>query len=265
MPELPEVETVRRMLRRELQNRVIVAALLSPDDLVLSGTPPEAFVSALVGSRVLDVGRKGKYWWLELDRKPWLFGHLGMSGWIHHLSPGEPEPRFWKLILEVEGGSRIAITDARRLGRVWLGESPATEKAILKLGFDALEEPPGVETLQAALKRRKTPIKAVLLDQTLFAGVGNYLADEALYQARISPKRLAASLDFEEVGRLEAALGRILRVAVDVGADESRFPKDWLFHHRWGGEKGPQTIGGHRLARETIGGRTTAWVPELQH
>jgi formamidopyrimidine-DNA glycosylase len=264
MPELPEVETVRRLLRRKLQGRKILKVEVAVNELVFSHTPANAIESALQGRKVLEVGRKGKYFWLELDEKPWLFGHLGMSGWVESLSPDQAAPRFCKLLIESEGGVRIAITDGRRLGRLWLGSDPTTEKQIRKLGFDSYDALPSAEALHEMLKRRKAPIKAVLLDQALFAGVGNYLADEAMYQAKIAPKRLAASLSTEEVGRLEKALKRILATAVDAEADEKRYPEEWLFHHRWGGNRGAGQIAGHSIVRETIGGRTTAWVPDLQ-
>ncbi len=264
MPELPEVETVRRLMRRELQNQKIVGVQMDADDIVHSGYPPEAFVAGLVGATVLEVGRKGKYWWLELDRKPWLYGHLGMTGWIHRLTAGEPIPRFCKIVIESEHGGLIAMTDGRRLGRLWLGGSPESEPRLQKLGFDSFDELPSTQALFETFRTRKAPIKALLLDQALFAGVGNYVADEAMYQARIAPQRLANSLDVEEVERLRGALTEILTSAIEADADETRFPKDWLFHHRWGGKRGSESIAGHAIVRETIGGRTTAWVPDLQ-
>lgn len=279
MPELPEVEAVRRVMRDALQDRRITRVEVPPDEIVLGAAPPEAFVEALTGSRVEGVGRKGKYWWLELDRRPWVFGHLGMSGWVREL--GEPtirlrehgkapfddedgRPRFLKLLIETEEGRRIAFTDGRRLGRLWLGEGPASDPRIRELGFDCFEELPEAKVLAPLLARRKAPIKAVLLDQGLFAGVGNWIADEVLYQARIAPKRLAASLSLAEIKRLREALRNVLEVAVSVNADKEQFPEDWLFAHRWGGDRGVEMIGGKRIVRESVGGRTTAWVPGRQ-
>jgi len=103
----------------------------------------------------------------------------------------------------------------------------------------------------------------VLLDQTLLAGVGNWIADEALYQARLSPWRPARSLSDTEVRRLRQALVRIIRRAVDVEADADRFPRTWLFHRRWG-RRHAVTSSGESLTFDTIGGRTTAWVRDRQ-
>jgi formamidopyrimidine-DNA glycosylase len=108
-------------------------------------------------------------------------------------------------------------------------------------------------------------IKAVLLDQTLFAGVGNWIADEILYQARIDPHRLAAELTYAEVSKLRLKLMSILKTSIRLEADWSRYPKNWLFNFRWGKEKDARDSRGRSIMHETIGGRTTAWVPEVQY
>ncbi|MGV3613931.1 MAG: Fpg/Nei family DNA glycosylase [Fimbriimonas sp.] len=279
MPELPEVESVCRTMRRVMKGKRIVRAEVLPDDIMLSGVSPDLIRAALEGRTVVDVNRKGKFWWIELDDKPWLFGHLGMSGWIRELDTegmrlhshgdapmedADGRPRFLKLLIEVEGGGKIAFTDGRRLGRLWLAPSPEEDKQVARLGFDAHRELPEVEDLHARIIRRKVPIKALLLDQGMFAGIGNYLADEVLYQARISPKRLANSLTPEETAALRQAIRDVLNHAVGVDADYKQFPDSWLFHHRWGGNRGASHVDGREIVRETVGGRTTAWVPEIQ-
>lgn len=279
MPELPEVEAVCRKMRRALEGRRLTEVEVAPDEIVLGGRPPEAVQAALLGRIVTGVGRKGKFWWLELDEKPWVFGHLGMAGWIRELGQptvrlrehgeaplDDPEgrPRFLKLMLTSDLGRKIAFTDGRRLARIWLGDGPQTDPQVQKLGFDCLDELPEAKALGEKLAKRKAPIKAVLLDQATFAGVGNWIADEVLYQAGISPKRLANSLKPKEVGALRDRLADIIRLAVDVEADNAQFPETWLFHHRWGGGRGVDAILGEAIVRETVGGRTTAWVPSRQ-
>ena len=108
-----------------------------------------------------------------------------------------------------------------------------------------------------------TPIKAALLNQKLFAGVGNWIADEVLYQIKLSPHRFCNSLTDSEVKHLRTTLLRILRKAVEVEADATRFPKTWLFHHRWG-KQAETDAQGEALRFDTVGGRTTAWVPSRQ-
>ena len=280
MPELPEVESVCRLMRRVIGGRRIDRVEVVPDEIVLSGNPPEAVEAALKGRTVTGVGRRGKFWWLTLDGDgPTVFGHLGMSGWIRELgtdgkrlhshgaaplTDAEGRPRFMKLMVQAEDGGAVAFTDSRRFARLWLGESPETDKQVRRLGPDAYDELPPVEELVAMLKRRKAPIKAVLLDQTAFAGIGNWIADEVLYRAEIAPKRLAASLDAQEVAALRKAIRDVLAHAVKVDADYTHFPEEWLFHHRWGGGRGADRFNGQEIVRETVAGRTTAWVPERQ-
>jgi len=285
MPELPEVETVRRRMAGVLEGRRISSVEAVEDGIVFGDTGPAALEAALTGRLVTRVGRKGKYWWLETDEGPCLVGHLGMAGWVRDVGPtreavGEElrlmehgraplddasgRPKFLKLMIEAKDGGRIALTDGRRLARVRLCNDPNADPGIAKLGPDCLEEPRTGQELRAVLAGRSAPIKALLLDQTLFAGVGNWVADEALYMARIAPQRSAGSLSRTEAVRLAKALVTVLQTAVEAGADHTRYPEGWMFHSRWGGKKGHQRIGGRRLVREQVGGRTTAWVPGWQ-
>lgn len=279
MPELPEVETVRRTIERALAGHLLADAEVVEDSIVYQKVPAEIVREAVVGRKVEAVGRKGKYWWLELDGDTWLYGHLGMAGWVRELgqptirlkehgeAPMEDEngrPRFLKLMLTSDQGRRIAMTDGRRLARVWLGGPASGETKILELGPDALRDLPASEVLAKYLSTRKAPIKATLMDQTWISGLGNWLADEVLFHAKIAPARTGASLSLEEVSALRAHILKILETAVDAGADEHKYPADWLFHVRWGGGRGGEFHLGKRLVRETIGGRTTAWIPEVQ-
>ncbi len=155
------------------------------------------------------------------------------------------------------------MTNKRRLGRIRLRDDPARELPISRLGFDPLLDLPSPQRFVDALHSRSTTIKALLLDQTFAAGVGNWIADEVLYQARIDPRRRANALSVAEAKRLRTKLKWIIETAVLVDADKSLFPRDWLFHRRWGRKRGT-TIRGKPIEFLTIGGRTTAWVPAVQ-
>lgn len=280
MPELPEVETVCRVIRDVLQGEVVTEVEVVRDAVFFKGASPRAIERALLGRRVEAVGRRGKFFWLQLNGEgPTLFGHLGMSGWVravgvegtrlhgHGATPFEDErgrPRFLKLGIAARAGRGIVLTDPRRLGRVWLGSAPEEDARVQRLGPDAFDSLPNVSQLMALFARRKIPIKALLLDQGALAGIGNWLADEVLYQSRIAPKRPAASLTAAEVKALRRAVVTVLTRAVNAGADHKKYPKTWLFEHRWGGSRGAEQIGGRRIVREEVGGRTTAWVPTRQ-
>jgi formamidopyrimidine-DNA glycosylase len=224
------------------------------------------------------VRRWGKHLWLELDRRPWPTFHFGMAGGFHstamrgvrlvsHCSVdrfADWPPRFAKLRLAFHDGGELVMTDARRLGRIRLREDPLREPPISLLGWDALHELPSAACFFSALRERTAPIKAVLLDQSFAAGVGNWIADEVLYQARIAPGRRAHTLTAAEAGRLRARIRSVMKTAVGARSDSDAFPRTWLFHHRWGKNAEARTARGERIRHTTVGGRTTAWVPGVQ-
>ena len=280
MPELPEVETVCRVMRHALEGKRITEVETVHDPIFFGNHSPHAIDAALRGRIVRGVGRRGKFFWLLLGGEgPTVFGHLGMSGWIREigkegtrlqghgkapLDDANGRPRFLRLLIRTAGGRGVVLTDPRRLGRIWLSPSVEEDRRVARLGPDALDALPPAKELLALFARRKVSIKAVLLDQSALSGIGNWVADEVLYQSRIAPKRVAASLTAAEVGRLRRAIHNVLTRAVDDASDHTKFPKSWLFAHRWGGARGSALIGKHAIVREEIAGRTTAWVPEVQ-
>ncbi|WP_374032783.1 Fpg/Nei family DNA glycosylase [Bdellovibrio bacteriovorus] len=287
MPEIAEVETVRRHLDKALHGKKIKEVIYEEKDRHLFAfVSAKAVKKALEGARITGTGRKGKYFWLELDRKPWPLFHLGMSGNVSLLTdPSDAKHRniwggkrlwsledesehsmiwFCRLLLRLERKIEMAFSDPRRFGRMWLTEDPWQHPRIAKLGFDPLLDFPTGKDLYARLHKRKKSIKAVMLDQGLFAGIGNWLGDEILFQARISPHRLASELSPAEVVTLRKVTLAVVKKAVAVDADYERFPKTWLFHERWGKSKTAKTHKGHKIKHEEIAGRTTAWVPDWQ-
>ena len=279
MPELPEVEAARRLLTHAAVGRRIVSARVIPDPIVFQGVSPVRVRRALVGRRVVAAHRHGKHLWLELDQRPWPCFHFGMSGGIEvrgrqrqrlmvegRRAREEPwPPRFLKLHLTLDDGGEVVFRDARRLGRVRLRHDPAAEPPISLLGFDALHDVPSPGRLAALFAKRAAPVKAVLLDQSFSAGVGNWIADEVLYQARIDPRRRTDTLTRAEIGRIRSRLRSVISTAVRAGADSDRFPRKWLFHTRWSKRlQSPVTVRGERIRYLTVGGRTTAWVAEVQ-
>jgi formamidopyrimidine-DNA glycosylase len=264
MPELPEVETARRLAERTLAGKRIKRVTATVDGLVFDQAPPAAVEDALIGRTVIGTGRKGKYFWLLLDQPPHPVFHFGMSGHLLIYRAGEPPPRYCKLEIEVADGTVAAIADPRRLGRIRLAGDPEREPPVSLLGFDPLISLPTTFELHRRLSSRRGPLKAVLLDQSFSAGVGNWVADEVLYQASLSPLRPANQLSQDEARRLRAALRSVAKRSVAVDADADRFPRTWLFHCRWDKRIG-YTPRGERLVRQRIGGRTTTWAPDRQH
>src|SRR5262249_40550709 len=280
MPELPEVEAARRLLVRTTVGRRIVSVNVVRDPIVFQGVSPAHVRRALVGRRVVAAHRHGKHLWLELNGRPWPCFHFGMSGEIgvggqrrgRLMTEGRRAhrdvwpPRFLKLHLVLDDGTEVAFRDARRLGRVRLRHDPRAEPPISLLGFDALHQLPPLRRLSALLGARAAPVKAGLLDQSFSAGGGNWVDEQRLYPARSNPRRRARTRTAAEVGRLRARLRSVVALAVRVGADSDKFPAKWLFHTRWSKRlKSPMTPRGERIRYLTVGGRTTAWVAEVQH
>ncbi len=276
MPELPEVERARRLIEGVAAGHRIKRVTCARDTIVFERVSPNRVRHVLAERTVVAVHRHGKHLWLELDRRPWPCFHLGMTGNVFARGGTPPQlnstppvqtkawpPRFTKIHLVIDTGAELAMTNKRRLGRIRLRDDPARELPISRLGFDPLLDLPSPQRFVDALHSRSTTIKALLLDQTFAAGVGNWIADEVLYQARIDPRRRANALSVAEAKRLRTKLKRIIETAVLVDADKSLFPRDWLFHRRWGRKRGT-TIRGKPIEFLTIGGRTTAWVPAVQ-
>ena len=202
---------------------------------------------------------------MVLDERPFPLFHFGMTGSFELYRARSERPRFWKVELLMDGGTRLAMPDARRFGRIRLQHEPEAEPPDRATWASTRSSVcPRRRSCTLLLARRQAPIKAVLLDQSLFAGVGNWIADEVLYQARPAPRPPRDALRPAETARLRARLLAIVRRAVAVDADSDRFPRAWLFHHRWGKDADARTARGERITHATIGGRTTAWVPSRQ-
>lgn len=277
MPELPEVERARRLVERVARERRIVELTCARDPIVFEGVGPARIRQALLNRNVTGAARRGKHLWFELDRRPWPCFHFGMTGSVRtqgetplklasspRVEDSSWPPRFTKLHLLFDDGAELAVTNKRRLGRIRLRHDPLYEPPISRLGFDPLLDLPSSKRFCEQLMRRSTAVKALLLDQTFAAGVGNWIADEVLYQARIDPRRRADQLTRGDSRRLRSTLKRVIDTAVRADAESSRFPRSWLFHRRWKRDVGITTIRGHRIEHLTLGGRTTAWVPSLQ-
>jgi formamidopyrimidine-DNA glycosylase len=248
MPELPEAERARLQIDRVLDREIV--AVDDRDTYVCRPHPPGEIAGALVGRRLARSHRRGKFLWVETDDGGPVLGlHLGMAGRLD--VDGQPAPRNWdRFVIEFAGGGRLALRDKRRLGRAVL------EPDFSHVGPDAAEV--SRDTFRARVGRGTAPLKARLLDQTVIAGVGNLLADEVLWRARLSPRRLAGELDTDELDQLRRELRAAVRSAIRRGGVHTG---EVIPHRRRDGHC-PRC--GTPMARDTIGGRTTYWCPACQ-
>ncbi|MDV2988650.1 MAG: DNA-formamidopyrimidine glycosylase [Dehalogenimonas sp.] len=220
MPELPEVETVTNELRPYVTGRRIVEVKVYWPGTV-KGHTPEEFIAGLEGQTVDGVYRRAKYIVWNLSGGLRLLTHLKMTGSLIAAAPGSDAPPYNRVELTLDDGRKIYFRDPRKFGRMKLiaGIRPLDE-----LGPEPLEPAFTAGVFESILKKRKSPIKPTLLDQTLIAGIGNMYADESLYEARIHPLRAADSLTGEEYRTLHQAIQHILQAAIDSkGASISNY------------------------------------------
>jgi formamidopyrimidine-DNA glycosylase len=248
MPELPEAERARQQIERALGREIV--AVDDRDSYVSRPHAPGEIAAALTGRRLTAAHRRGKFLWAETDGDgPDLGLHLGMAGRIVVDEP--PGPNNWdRFVLEFADGGRLALRDKRRLGRAVI------EPDFTHVGPDAAEV--GRAEFRERVGRGSAPVKARLLDQKAIAGVGNLLADEILWRARLSPRRPTGSLSEEELDRLRREVRAAVRSAIRRGGAHTG---DLIAHRE---REGHCPRCGTPLSRATIGGRTTYWCPKDQ-
>ncbi|XP_042489841.1 formamidopyrimidine-DNA glycosylase isoform X1 [Macadamia integrifolia] len=280
MPELPEVEAARRAIETHCLGKKIRRSIVADDPKVIDGVSPSDFQASLLGKTIIAAHRKGKNMWLELDSPPFPSFQFGMAGAIYIKGVAvtkykrsavndtdEWPSKYSKLFMELEDGLELSFTDKRRFAKVRLLKNPKSVPPISELGPDALYELMPVDEFVESLSKKKIAIKALLLDQSYISGIGNWIADEVLYQSRIHPLQHAFSLSKESCEALHKCIKdlilQVIEKALEVGADSSQFPSSWIFHSR---EKKPGKafVDGKKIDFITAGGRTTAYVPELQ-
>jgi len=220
MPELPEVETIRRELAPRIAGKKIKRVVIPPDPRgcrVIRRYPcRRRFLSRLAGRTITSVGRRAKYLLFDLDDGRVLILHLGMSGQLLFRPRSAPRFSHTRLVIRFAGGDELCFVDPRKFGEAYLF-SAAEEDTLVNpfaLGPEPLDRGYTASRLRESLSGRKGPIKAVLLDQKVVAGLGNIYTDEALFRSGISPLRPAGSLSGEEARKLVKSIREVLREAI---------------------------------------------------
>ncbi len=263
MPELAEVEFFRKQWEAGRKQKIL-SVQLHPGKRIFRGVNTKLMEQTLTGATLLDSEAHGKQMLFRFSKGAWLGLHLGMTGKLHcaaaDFTPGAHD----HLVLR-QGKQALVFNDPRQFGRVrwhpgreappWWQDLPP---AVLSNKFT-----PGLVGAFLA-RRRSGPIKAVLLMQEGFPGIGNWMADEILWQAGVHPARPAGKVTPAEIRKLHRVLKSVCRTSLKtVGVDYGDLPKSWLFDRRWKrGDKCPKD--GASLRRATIGGRTTCWCPVCQ-
>ena len=272
MPELAEVEFFRKRWHQAAVGQRVVTVRLHPVAKIFRGTNPAAIKRALTGARFLSSETAAKQMLFRFGGDAWLGVHLGMSGELTATSAPHVPTRHDHLVLET---AKVALVfnDPRMFGRVQFHHGPQPPPWWTRIAPAILSREFTADAVAKFLRRRaRAPIKAVLLMQERFPGIGNWMADEILWRAAIHPKRAADSLRPAEIKTLWKECRRVCRLALDKIAGRGKvlpsdlnvnIPATWLFRHRWrAGGRCPRT--GVLLERAEIGGRTTCWSPARQ-
>ncbi|NLO21825.1 MAG: bifunctional DNA-formamidopyrimidine glycosylase/DNA-(apurinic or apyrimidinic site) lyase [Syntrophomonadaceae bacterium] len=268
MPELPEVETIKRSLAVNQGASMIRVELIREDIIRKREFEPEAVHGALIQK----VARRGKYLIISMaGGHHHILIHLGMSGRFYMLNEEEElQEKHVHLILHLNNGKKLVFQDPRRFGGVWLVSSP--EDITGKLGKEPLQRDFSSAYLHSITQGRRTAIKNLILDQNLIAGIGNIYADEALFLAHIRPDRAAASLSQQESLRLSRAIKRVLRQGIENRGTTFRDYRDgnnarggFQEHlQAYGREGEPCLVCGSLIVRQKIGGRSSHYCQLCQ-
>jgi len=273
MPELPEVETIKRELRPKIVHQKIKDCTILRKDII--GFPsPHAFYRGIIGESITNVNRKGKYLIIELTNGKKLIFHLRLSGAITLKEQHEPSGRFDRLILKLTD-YEMCFEEPRVLGRAYLvnaDEKPDALKGFFGLGHEPICAEFDLNYLKSKIKNRKAHIKSLLLDQYICAGVGNIYSDEALFLAGVRPLRRAHSLKTHELFKLVLALKDVINKGIEnFGTTVSDYKrtdgKSGNFQnslHVYSRENEPCRKCGTKIIFKKMGNRRTRYCPKCQ-
>lgn len=274
MPELPEVETYVRELAPLLYGRRVTAAqVFWPRTIAAPGV--DTFPALMIGQQFARFGRRGKFMLLGFASGSTLIVHLRMTGHLQ-LEPAAAQPdKHTQVVLDLDSGERLFYRDARKFGRIWLVND--VTPVLAKLGPEPLDDQFMVDNLAQRLAGRHAAIKALLLDQSIVAGVGNIYADEALFRAGLHPLRPGGSLHPDELVRLHAAIRAVLAAGI-AGAGSSLGGSNIQNYRRPGGQPGnfqeehrvfqrtgqPCVVCGAPIVRIVVAQRSSHFCPHCQ-
>ncbi len=274
MPELPEVETVRRLVGPHCLNQQITGVTLGSFTGVLETPLPIDPSELLTGASIMDVRRRGKYLLFPLDSGLWITVHLRMTGRLIVRATGEEPIRFEHIALHLASGEDLRLGDQRKFGRVTVLDAERIRLLSSRLGPEPFDRRLTSHVLLERLKRRPGSIKGAMLDQGLIAGLGNIYVDEALWRSRIHPLRPANELEEQTLRRLLRAIRHVLKQSIEnQGTTFSSFEnpygesgKNAAFLKVYGRAKGNAICDRCTgpLIRIVVAGRGTTFCPHCQ-
>lgn len=257
MPELPEVETYRRYLTGTILHQTITHIEVGdPTKLLL--IPYDEFLNRLTGRQVIDSKRVGKNLFLKLDNHEWLYMHFGMTGDVHYYRDDADRPKHARIVFYFDTGFKLGFICPRKFERLSVVTNPDEFLKQKEVNADATEI--SFKEFKKQLEKRKTVIKSVLLDQSTVAGLGNWIVDEVLFAAKVSPKTKSADLADSQIHRIFDAMREVVNLAIEKEANYVYFPETFLIHARgWGNPEYTTDCPNCKktLRIEKVAGRTT--------
>lgn len=273
MPELPEVETIRRSLEEKIKGKTLTGLDVFLEK-ILKGLEPGEFDRKLKGKKITGIGRRGKYLIIQLTGGLVMVVHLRMTGQLLYCSSEHVREKHTHLVFHLNDREQLRFVDQRQFGKVHF--LPACEldslSGLKTLGVEPLSTAFTREFFKKGLRTRRAKVKPLLLDQTFIAGIGNIYADEALFRARINPERVAAGLNPRESSRLYMAIKEVLQEGIENNGTSI---KDYIDGEgnrgsnqdnlRVYGRDGEPCIKCARIIeRKVIGGRSSHFCPKCQ-
>lgn len=258
MPELPEVQGYKVYIDGTCLHKKIIA--MDCRDKRLLKNPLSEFETYLIGEHFTETRRIGKYLFIKTSGPKILLMHFGMTGRPNYYSESDDRPRFGHIVLTFENGFHFAFENKRKFGWWALIDSIEDYKLNHNLSDDARDL--SLQQFRDALSTRKTDIKKVIMDQGVAAGVGNWMADEILYQSKIHPKRRVDDMTDAEIKDVYDAMQKVIETAIEHDAHYADFPEDFLMHFR--NEDGRCYHTGGPIEKIKVGGRSTYFSPQWQ-
>ncbi len=273
MPELPEIETIRRVIGHQIAGgRIENIRIMNP--VVIAHPTSEEFRCKAEGRMLSSLDRRGKFLIFHLDDGKRILLHLRMTGCLLLTPPDYPEEKHTHMVFRLSNGLEMRYSDTRRFGRFWLLEKGEVDEisGVEKLGIEPFDPDFTSEYLSSRLGKRRKTIKECLLDQSAVAGIGNIYGDEILFASRINPSRSADTLRADEWERLAAAIPEVLSFFIErntIAPEEylktkGREYRNTPFLKVYGHSGKPCPLCGTKLQRLVIGGRSSVYCPSCQ-
>jgi formamidopyrimidine-DNA glycosylase len=261
MPELPDVESFRRYFDSTSLNKKINNVEVN-SKTVLAGISPRALQSRLKGEKFKSTFGHGKYLFAETSKGDFLVMHFGMTGFLSYFKNPEDASKHIRVQINFTNGYHLGYDCARKLGRIDLVDDYNEFIKRKKLGVDPIRENINYQTFKEIVDGRKGTAKSVLMNQEIFAGVGNIYSDEILFQAKINPNSSFEKLKEKDLKEIFNKMKDILKKAISKDADPGKLPDSFLLHYRRPGKDCPVCSG--KIKKSTIGGRSSYYCSKHQ-